>query len=299
MSETIFETLPGSPAVQRQLLAQIKAREAGQPDNLRLMWRIAQAHRALGEFGHALQYYRAVLQADPGHNEARYFIALLSGEATGAPLNSCRSLAPPYLRFNDFLDGAERQALWQATEELLPTLHESAVEEYGTVGLNKETRRSHSSHASPRIREIFHQRAAEWAERHGIIGKLGIPHLDSIRKLQISLIAYGDGDYFKAHRDTGTTSSNHRRELTFVYHFFREPRRFEGGELYLYDAGLKDEEADAVNGCTCFEPVNNSIVFFPSRALHEVRPVRCTSTDPLDGRFAIAGWALRPEDTDG
>lgn len=299
MDEAGFKTLPSSGAVQRQLLAQLKARVAGRPGDIQLLWRIAQAHRALGEFGQALEYYRAVSQAEPERDEARYFMALLGGEATGSPLNACDSLAPPYLRFLDFLDGGERRALWQAVEERLPKLQDSVVEEYGAVSLNRQTRHSRSCDAGPRMREILQPRVAEWVERHGIIGKLGIPHMDAVRELQISLIAYGDGDYFKPHRDAGTTSVNHRRELTFVYHFFREPRRFEGGELYLYDAGLRDEEISAVNACTCFEPVDNSIIFFPSRALHEVGPIRCASTDPFDRRFAIAGWALRPDGVGG
>ena len=35
---------------------------------------------------------------------------------------------------------------------------------------------------------------------------------------------------------------------------------------------------------------DNSIVFFPSNAFHEVRPVQCPGNDPDDYRFTVNGW---------
>lgn len=295
MTEITTEVLSASPKVLRQFLVKLLARNEAQPGNPKLLWQLAQTQRALGEFEQALYHYRVFLQIEPAHPEARYFIALLSGEAGDMPLNSCSSQAPPFLRFESFLNEAAQNALWQAAEELLPTLHASVVEEYGAVGLNRDTRRSTSNDAGPLIRSIFHERVADLVKQHHIIKRLNIQKLDSVQDLQMSLIAYGDGDYFKPHRDAGGTSSNRLRELTFVYHFFREPRRFGGGELCLLDAGLMDNEFGRANSFTCLEPRNNSILFFPSGALHEVRPIQCASPDPLDGRFAIAGWALRRE----
>ncbi|CAD6875543.1 2OG-Fe(II) oxygenase [Methylomonas fluvii] len=296
MTETDIDIALFSSEAHRLFLVQLKAKAVTQPGNAALAWRIAQIHRALGEFDDALHYYCAVQQAEPGHPEASYFIDLLSGKGGNTPLNTCGSLAPPFIRFENFLDARMQEALWQATTEQLPELHPSVVEEYGVVGLHQNTRRSHSNRAGQRIRDIFYQRVAELVERHDIIGKLEISNLDAVRDLQISLIAYGDGDYFKAHRDSGTMPNNRLRELSFVYHFFREPKRFSGGALYLYDAGQVAGEIAQVNNFTCLHPVNNSITFFPSRALHEVTPIECASKNPIDGRFAITGWALRPED---
>ncbi|HZW26305.1 MAG TPA: 2OG-Fe(II) oxygenase [Gallionella sp.] len=295
MNGAAIENFSASPALLSQLLAQLESRNQTQPGNPKLLWQIAQTYRALGKFEQALHSYRAFLQIVPDHPEARYFVTLLTGEGNGASLDSCDSLASPFLRFENFLNEAAQNELWQATAELLPTLHASVVEEYGVVGLSRDTRRSSSNDAGPSIRSIFHERVAALVKRHRIIERLGIQNLDSVQDLQMSLIAYGDGDYFKPHRDAGDIAINRLRELTFVYHFFREPQRFSGGELCLFDAGLVNGGIGLINNFSCFEPRHNSILFFPSRALHEVRSIQCSSIDPLDGRFAIAGWALRRE----
>ena len=295
MTEIATEELSASPMVLRQFQVQLAARNEARPGNPKLLWQLAQTHRALGEFEQALYHYRAILQIEPAHPEARYFVALLSGEVGDLPLNTCGSQAPPFLRFENFLDEAAQNAMWQATETLLPTLQPSVVEEYGAVSLNRITRRSSSNDAGSHIRALLHEKVADLVKCHHIIERLSVRNLESVQDLQMSLIAYADGDYFKPHRDAGGTSSNRLRELTFVYHFFREPKRFSGGELCLFDAGLTDDEFGRANSFTCFEPLNNSILFFPSGALHEVRSIQCPSADPLDQRFAIAGWALRRE----
>lgn len=298
MADTITKENLTSPLLLRQFLVQLKARVSLQPDNVRLLWQIAQTFRALGEFEQALHYYNSCLNFEPDHQEARYFTALLSGKDNSVPLNFCKSLAPPFLRFENFLSDEALAVLWQATEDLLSRLNPSVVSQNNWIGLNQELRRSLSTNADPRIRAIFHDLVEDTVKQYNIIKRLGIPNLTSMQSLQMSLIAYGNGDYFKPHRDVGKTTTNNRlRELTFVYHFFRIPKRFSGGELHLYDAGLDDEECCQSNNLTRFEPIHNSILFFPSKALHEVRHIQCESNDPLDGRFAVTGWALRSEET--
>lgn len=295
MTESVEKLALTSPSVLRQFLAKLEARALLQPGNPRLMWQIAQTFRSLGEFEQALHYYNAFLEIEPEHREARYFISLLGKEGCDSPLNYNDSLAPPFLRLENFLDEGAQNSLWQATEALMPKLHPSAVGEKAGVVINPLVRRSLSSETIPAIRAIFQDRVKETVVRHNILERLGIGKLSVVDTLQMSLISYGDGDYFKPHTDSGYAPGSRLRELTFVYHFFKLPKRFRGGELHLFDAGRGNDATIQIKNLSCFEPVNNSILFFPSDALHEVSPIRCDSADPLCGRFAIAGWALRSE----
>ena len=77
-------------------------------------------------------------------------------------------------------------------------------------------------------------------------------------------------------------------ECDRLYFFHPEPRRFSGGDLLLYDA---DAETNACpfKAFSRIVPLRNSIVFFPSRALHQVAPVTCDTDDFESGRFVVNG----------
>lgn len=102
------------------------------------------------------------------------------------------------------------------------------------------------------------------------------------------LTVHGDGDFFSKHSDSGTESD--RRAITFVYYFNCEPKAFEGGELRIYDSADRDGLVDAADSFTTIEPVDNSIVFFPSHFQHEVCPVRSLAPGLEGSRFTVNGW---------
>jgi hypothetical protein len=78
---------------------------------------------------------------------------------------------------------------------------------------------------------------------------------------------YEDGDYYLPHQDQAT--------VTVLYWFCQEPRTFTGGDLLLHDL----EE---------FVPFeNNTMVMFPSNAVHSVSPVRMETKVPYGGRFCV------------
>jgi hypothetical protein len=73
-------------------------------------------------------------------------------------------------------------------------------------------------------------------------------HLEAVRarlghqafplgRIELQVTANGDRDYFGMHRDTDGGDS---RELTFVYFFSSEPRRFSGGELRVFETVVED-----------------------------------------------------------
>lgn len=106
------------------------------------------------------------------------------------------------------------------------------------------------------------------------------------------LTAHNDGCFYKRHSDAATPQTA-TREMTYVYYFYREPQAFSGGELRLYDTELNNDKPSSRGTYQTINPRNNSIIFFNSRCLHEVMPVKCPSQQFLDGRFTVNGWIRR------
>jgi SM-20-related protein len=124
----------------------------------------------------------------------------------------------------------------------------------------------------------FRQRL--WAILPEIQGLFGV----NLERPEIELYvhAYNDGTHFGRHSDAHG-GGNWRRRISCVFYLIRQPRRFEGGDLVVYDGRRR---AFAV------EPEHNSAVFFPSHLIHEVLPVTCCSKAFEDGRFAINVWIM-------
>ena len=115
--------------------------------------------------------------------------------------------------------------------------------------------------------------------------------------IEAQLTVHNDGDYYRIHSDNGTDDTR-TREISYVYYFHREPKRFTGGDLALFDAGLDGDGRSVPIGppVVVVEPADDSLVVFPSMCLHEVRPVHTLSDALEDGRFTINGWVRRAAD---
>lgn len=99
-----------------------------------------------------------------------------------------------------------------------------------------------------------------------------------VANIELQMTSSGDGDFFKTHNDNGSSDTENRK-LTFVYYFLlAEPKQFSGGELILH----------APEPVTIL-PHHNSIVFFPSRLMHEIRPVHSSGRFE-DSRITMNGW---------
>lgn len=108
--------------------------------------------------------------------------------------------------------------------------------------------------------------------------------------IEAQVTASGDGSFFGIHTDAGYAGANDRRHLTYVYYFHGEPKGFAGGELRVYDDVLRNNKLARAESFQVVEPAHNSIVFFWTRAMHEVRPVRVPSGAFRDSRFTVNGW---------
>jgi Rps23 Pro-64 3,4-dihydroxylase Tpa1-like proline 4-hydroxylase len=70
----------------------------------------------------------------------------------------------------------------------------------------------------------------------------------------------------------------------------------------LYDTWVTPSGSTGAGTYTSLAPVDNSIVFFPSEAFHEVCPVHCETEAFGDSRFTITIWfreGQRPAQVDG
>jgi len=113
-------------------------------------------------------------------------------------------------------------------------------------------------------------------------------------KIELDLVAHGDGAYYKPHIDTATQNEYDEetaRVMTGVYYFHRQPKGFSGGALRLYPVFKMPDQTGFVD----VAPEYNRAVFFPAFLPHEVMPVASPSREFADSRFAINCWYRVPK----
>jgi SM-20-related protein len=110
-------------------------------------------------------------------------------------------------------------------------------------------------------------------------------------KIEVELVAHGDGAVFERHIDTVThfDHEGRRRVISAVYYFHALPKAFSGGVLRLHSLAASGQRDTFVD----IAPDRDTLVFFPSFFPHEVLPVKCASGQFLDSRFAINFWVHR------
>lgn len=110
---------------------------------------------------------------------------------------------------------------------------------------------------------------------------------------ECSIVAHGDGHYYRKHVDTGAGSAaaraKHHRVVSSVYYLYREPKGFSGGALQIH--GL-----DAPHNClstVVIEPQHNRLAVFPAFIPHEVHDIVCPDDTFAKSRFSINCWLHR------
>lgn len=201
-----------------------------------------------------------------------------AGGSDRDPLNS------EYLQLDNFLTPVEHQQLLEYVlkhqADFVSTKTSTGADNYReSVVLYSFP--EFSGLLSRRIREVFPD----------VLNKLGLPFFN-IGEIEAQLTAHNDGNFYKIHNDSGSPDTA-TRELTYVYYFYQEPKAFSGGELVIYDSKISNNYYVQAETFKTVEPRNNSIVFFLSRYMHEVLPIRCPSRQFADSRFTINGWIRR------
>jgi FkbM family methyltransferase len=118
--------------------------------------------------------------------------------------------------------------------------------------------------------------------------ELGLPWFP-LGDIERQLTARSGTGFYALHTG-GSDASAPGRRVSCVYHFCARPRRFTGGELKLYDTWVMDADRAPAQSYTTLIPDDNSLVFFPSDAQHEVCPVHPDGEAFRDNYFAVTIW---------
>ncbi len=201
------------------------------------------------------------------------------------------SVAPRFVQFDDFLDpeGHARLLTFALAREA----------DFVASGVTRPDEDSGGPYLELRRSQTLFDLAEVWDLFEGPITRL-LPHvrreLDvpwfSLQHIERQLTVHGPGDHFTLHTDAGSPDTE-TRVVSAVYYFNREPRRFSGGALRLFDTVDRGGVIDPVATYTEIAPLDNRLVFFRSDAFHEVRPVDAESLDFADQRFTVVFWARR------
>ena len=197
--------------------------------------------------------------------------------------------AARFVRMTDFLSAADHARL---LAHVLASRHEvvesGVIDQRGVGVLDHAFRRSQTvaGECLEGVWGLFEARLR--ALLAGVRRQLGMAWFP-LGQIERQLVTHADGGFFAPHVDNGKPPVA-RRRITCVYYFHPTPRRYRGGELRLYDTWVTPTSCTPAATYSAIAPIDNSVVFFPSDALHEVCPVAADGAAFVDGRFAVTIW---------
>ena len=279
--------------------AKVEQKLAACPNDARVLRQMGDLQRKLGDFGAASATYRKLKAMDDDAVSAwwAWWIGALNGEQLPASVPE-EPHPTPFVRITEFLTGAQQAALLHAVrtghEHFLPAQVRSKSQggNHGGAGsVDLDTRVASVAGQSVK-RQIGPWFVNELGRVMGdVVRHFGVQAAGKCH-VELNVIAHRSGDFFAPHQDTGYARADGRL-VSFAYYFHQEPKGFAGGELLLYDTCIATGDYRAT-AFSRIEPVNNSVVFFPSDYCHEVLPVYAKSSAFENTRFAIVGWLHGP-----
>ena len=288
-----------SPNDRRRLLGQLglisdRAGKALQkrleqdPGNGALWCKYGDFCRASGDVDKALIAYRKMRELGHQTGLAQYFMELFELDEISKPLDFTETefLPVPFIRQCDFLEPDQVEQVWRAFDRNQPEFVDSGIGQPYNEKINKDHRKSRllNGHQFEELSVLFEASLMPVLNR--AYRQFGICAPENPR-LTMQMTSHAHDDFFNVHRDSG---DKYARLLSYVYYFHTKPRRFRGGELYLYDT---NREKDSYNSrFTLIEPEHNSLVVFPSEYFHQVCTVHLDADNRRDGRNSINGWHL-------
>ena len=269
-----------SLALLDQAAAALERKPAKTPQD----WRnLGDIHRRRGDFPSALAAYRR-LQALKGDATANWLVAVAGGD--NPPKTAPNGTRPvPFVRLTNFFTPTQRERLLALSRQGPDAFRPAPIYLFGQHQLNPQVRNGLilRRRGTQELRRWFVPKLRRLLPR--IATRLQIGEIGR-RFIEMQLTAYLTGGVFRPHSDTGSNARN--RLISYTCYFHDEPRRFQGGELLLYDdAG---DGGSTRRSFSRFDPVGNSALFFASHYFHEVLGVTCPSDGFLDGRFTVNGW---------
>ncbi len=261
--------------------------DPGNPDALNLSACLA---RVRGDFESARALYARAHAAAPEDQNIAAALQVMNGQPLEAEAEDDMPVIVPFARLGGFLEAEQRAQAMEFARDNLSVFQQSHV----LIGMDHahdtSVRSSRVAMEPKPIVRWFKPRVK--AALPQVFARLGCAPF-KVAKIELQMTAHLDGDFYTVHNDNSHGSRHgHRsdgRRISFVYYFCREPKRFTGGGLRLFDTDLR-KGAYRREVFSRVSPDDNSIVFFPSAAMHEVEMLRLESDDPADGRFTLNGW---------
>ena len=252
------------------------------PENLALLRTLAESLRKQGRLEEAAATYARIGELDANDDEAAYLAAVLGGQELPVPPAGNR--AAPFVLVKKFLPPDFRQEFFQyfnsVSEKFLPVM---GKEQYAP-----ESRQALQFQGTWSGRRQFQRALAESLRK--VITRLELPRI-SIQTADMVIRAYGNGHFFRVHRDAPPSSSYANRLLNYVYYFHKSPRPYSGGELLLFDSDVA-ADTHTLSRFTRVIPEDNMLALFPPNYYHCVNPVCSESHEFSDSRFVINGHFL-------
>ena len=267
--------------------AKVEQKLAAHPNDAQTLRQMGDLQRKLGDFGAASETYRK-LKAVDDDAVAAWWIGALNGDQL--PASAPEEPHPtPFVRITNFLTAAQQGMLLDAVRRGREHFVPAQTEGKAGIKIDLDARAALVAERAVKrqIRPWFVKALAVVAD--DVARHFGVRGMDR-RNVELSVTAHHHGDFYRRHRDIGPGADS--RLVSFAYYFHREPKGFSGGDLLLYDTCI------ATGGCRVaafsrIEPINNSLVFFPSAYYHEVLPVRANGDAFGNARFAVNGWLHR------
>ena len=275
--------------LQDQVEAALRRTLTADPRNMDALWKLAEIYRRQGNFAAAHDCYRHLRGRGPEPRKAAWLHAMLSGSGALEPAPG--GIWPaPFVRMTNFLvpDECDRLLAMGLAAHLVPSIVGSKrhVDPKVRITLEVDSKKETETIVKtrhllvPKIRSLMPEILARL--RISDIGQYGI---------EMSMRVYLNGGFYRPHRDNSAPIHS-ARSVSFVYFFNRQPPRFSGGDLLLYDCAVHTD-ARSYGEFSRLVPLRNSIVFFPSACWHRVTPVQCCTSDFGDGRWALNGHVWR------
>lgn len=276
--ESELHRLRSSGLLPRARATLERALEARPGDPL-LLRRLADVLRQEGRLEEALEVCRRLLQAAPGDAAARRLVELLQEAAPGA----APAWPTPFLRLPGLLSEDEIEDLRRHVREHRGSFGDTPVLVNGVKRLRRDVRKAVNLwELGPAARTLLPRLEERLPE---LLDRFRLPR-GPLRIRDAKITRYGDGSYFRPHVDRGPGVED--RLLGFIWYFWFPPRRFEGGELAVYDREA-DTGARAAT-CTVLAPRYNDVAVIPADCWHEVLHVSCPGDDFESARFTVNGW---------
>ncbi len=246
-----------APALIRKAEKALNQATQAAPTDPELYRQLGQLYRRRGDLEAAAEAFAKWAALAHGDQRAAYSSAIFSGN----PLPFLRETglhAAPFVQIKSFLPKSRRQ-------EVLDYVIKK--EDYFEPSLdqrqNPEKRNTLALPDLGNLKPILEGWLTDVARSS--FARLGLQHFD-ISRIETKFTNHLDGCFFRHHQDVGRNQPTVRR-ISYLYYFHRAPKRFEGGDLLLCDSDTFLRKYNVAD-FTRIEPVDNSLVLFPSADYH-------------------------------